>query len=84
MVLSRSCPDLFWRIERGVELTDKGDDWNKAIELYQAIDEDESREDSAAARRVSASQQFVQRSCRRGRFLHGRQSGVPVVSTLQA
>ena len=42
-------PDLFWRIERGVELTDKGDDWNKAIELYQKIDEAKAVEDSAAA-----------------------------------
>jgi carboxymethylenebutenolidase len=41
-------PDLFWRIERGVELTDKGDDWNKAIELYQKIDEAKAVEDSAA------------------------------------
>ena len=43
------CPDLFWRIERGIELTDKGDDWNRAIELYQAIDENKAVEDSAAA-----------------------------------
>ncbi|HKP84393.1 MAG TPA: dienelactone hydrolase family protein [Pyrinomonadaceae bacterium] len=43
------CPDLFWRIEPGIELTDKGDDWNRAIELYQAIDEEKAAEDSAAA-----------------------------------
>lgn len=43
------CPDLFWRIEPGIQLTDKGDDWNKAIELYQKIDEDKAVEDSAAA-----------------------------------
>jgi carboxymethylenebutenolidase len=43
------CPDLFWRIEPGIELTDKGDDWKRAIELYQAIDEDKAVEDSAAA-----------------------------------
>ena len=41
-------PDLFWRIERNVELTDKGDDWNKAIELYEKIDEAKAVEDSAA------------------------------------
>ena len=41
-------PDLFWRIERNVELTDKGDDWNKAVELYQKIDEAKAVEDSAA------------------------------------
>ena len=42
-------PDLFWRIERNVELTDKGDDWNKALELYQKVDEAKAVEDSAAA-----------------------------------
>ena len=42
-------PDLFWRLERGVQLTDKGDDWNKAIEFYQRVDEAKAVEDSAAA-----------------------------------
>src|ERR1044071_2676274 len=41
------CPDLFWRIERGVELTDA--DWNKAIDFYQKLDEAKAVEDSAAA-----------------------------------
>jgi len=43
------CPDLFWRQERGVQLTDKGDDWNKAIALYQGLDEGKAVEDAAAA-----------------------------------
>jgi carboxymethylenebutenolidase len=43
------CPDLFWRLERGVELTDKGDDRNKAFEFYQRLDEAKAVEDSAAA-----------------------------------
>jgi len=43
------CPDLFWRLERGVQLTDKGDDWNKAIEYYQRLDEAKAVEDGAAA-----------------------------------
>ena len=42
-------PDLFWRMERGVQLADKGDGWNKAIAFYQGIDEDKAVEDSAAA-----------------------------------
>jgi carboxymethylenebutenolidase len=42
-------PDLFWRIKPGIELTDKGDDWKRAIELYQKIDEAKAVEDSAAA-----------------------------------
>jgi len=43
------CPDLFWRQQRGVQLTDKGDDWNKAIAFYQGLDEAKAVEDSAAA-----------------------------------
>jgi carboxymethylenebutenolidase len=42
-------PDLFWRMEPNVQLTDKGDDWNKAIEFYMAIDEAKAVKDSAAA-----------------------------------
>src|SRR6185369_8480154 len=42
-------PDLFWRIRPGIELTDKGDDWKRAIELYQQIDETKAVEDSGAA-----------------------------------
>src|SRR5678816_2240483 len=41
-------PDLFWRIQPNIELTDKGDDWKRAIELYQQIDETKAVEDSAA------------------------------------
>jgi len=43
------CPDLFWRIQRGVELTDRGDDWKRAIDFYQKLDEAKAVEDSAAA-----------------------------------
>ena len=43
------CPDLFWRQEPGIELTDKGDDINKAFQLYQGLDEAKAVEDSAAA-----------------------------------
>ena len=31
------CPDLFWRLEPGVELSDKTD-WDKALALYKAYD----------------------------------------------
>src|SRR6185312_1276618 len=40
-------PDLFWRIERNVQLTDK--DFERAIDFYQKIDEHKAVEDSAAA-----------------------------------
>jgi len=42
------CPDLFWRQERGVELTDTDDGWQKAIQLYQGLDEAKAVDDSAA------------------------------------
>ncbi len=41
------CPDLFWRMERGVVLTE--DDRPKAFKLYQDLDEAKAVEDSAAA-----------------------------------
>jgi len=41
------CPDLFWRMERGVVLTE--DDRPKAFQLYQDLDEAKAVEDSAAA-----------------------------------
>ena len=41
------CPDLFWRMERGVQLTEA--EWEKAIAFYQRLDEAKAVEDSAAA-----------------------------------
>src|ERR1041384_1502104 len=41
------CPDLFWRLERNVELTVA--DWDKAINFYKRLDETKAVEDSAAA-----------------------------------
>jgi carboxymethylenebutenolidase len=44
------CPDLFWRQERGVELTDQTEaGWQRAFELYQGLDEAKAVEDAAAA-----------------------------------
>src|SRR4030095_4536815 len=44
------CPDLFWRQEPGVELTDQTEDeWQRALELYKGLDEAKAVEDSAAA-----------------------------------
>jgi carboxymethylenebutenolidase len=43
------CPDLFWRLSPGIELTDRGDDWKKALELYMSLDEAKAVEDAAAA-----------------------------------
>jgi carboxymethylenebutenolidase len=43
------CPDLFWRLERGVQLGYTEADWTKAIGFYQRLDEAKAVEDSAAA-----------------------------------
>jgi len=46
------CPDLFWRQEPGVDITDQTEaEWQKAFQLYQGLDEDKAVEDSAAALR---------------------------------
>lgn len=35
------CPDLFWRIEPGIDITDKSEaEWTKAFELFNAFDVD--------------------------------------------
>mgnify|MGYP001219432728 CR=1 FL=1 len=40
------CPDLFWRIEPGIELTDKTEEeWEKAFELFKAFDAGKGMED---------------------------------------
>ena len=44
------CPDLFWRQERGVDITDQSEaEWQKAFALYQGLDQAKAVEDSAAA-----------------------------------
>ena len=44
------CPDLFWRQERGVQLTDQTpEEWEKAFALYQGLDEAKAVDDSGAA-----------------------------------
>lgn len=43
------CPDLFWRIEPGIDITDQSEaDWKKAFELYNAFDVDAGVKDIAA------------------------------------
>jgi carboxymethylenebutenolidase len=44
------CPDLFWRIEPNIVLTDNTEEeWGRAIELMQAVDIDAAVEDIRAA-----------------------------------
>jgi carboxymethylenebutenolidase len=43
------CPDLFWRIEPGVDITDKTEaEWKRAFELYTAFDVDKGIKDIGA------------------------------------
>ena len=43
------CPDLFWRIEPGIDITDKTDaEWKRAFELFNAFDVDKGVQDIAA------------------------------------
>ena len=43
------CPDLFWRIEPGVDITDKSQaEWDKAFDLYGKFDVDTGIEDIQA------------------------------------
>jgi carboxymethylenebutenolidase len=43
------CPDLFWRIEPGIDITDKSDaEWKRAFELFNAFDVDAGIKDIQA------------------------------------
>ena len=43
------CPDLFWRIEPGVDITDQSEaEWKRAFELYNAFDVEAGMMDIAA------------------------------------
>ena len=44
-----ACPDLFWRQEPGVQLTDQSDEeWQRALQLYKGLDEAKAVADAAA------------------------------------
>ena len=43
------CPDLFWRIEPGIDITDQSEaEWKRAFELYNAFDVEAGVNDIAA------------------------------------
>ncbi len=43
------CPDLFWRIEPGIDITDKSEaEWKRAFELFQRFDRAKGIEDLKA------------------------------------
>jgi carboxymethylenebutenolidase len=44
------CPDLFWRQEPGIQITDKTDaEWQRAFELYQGFNETKGAQDLVAS-----------------------------------
>ena len=45
-------PDLFWRLDKNVELGYTEDDWKKAFDYFQRFDTDKGMEDITAAVRV--------------------------------
>jgi carboxymethylenebutenolidase len=48
------CPDLYWRQEPNVELTDKSEaEWKKALALYSAFDVDKGVDDLGATIRLA-------------------------------
>ena len=48
------CPDLFWRIEPGVDITDKSEaEWKKAFELFGKFDQAKGIEDLKATLEVA-------------------------------
>jgi carboxymethylenebutenolidase len=43
------CPDLFWRIEPGIDITDQSEaEWKRAFELFNAFDVDTGMKDIAS------------------------------------
>jgi len=47
------CPDLFWRIEPGIDITDKTDaEWKRAFDLFGAFNVDHGVADIAATIRM--------------------------------
>ena len=53
------CPDLFWRIEPGIDITDKSEaEWKRAFELFNAFDVDAGVKDiQATIQRIRADPQ---------------------------
>jgi len=51
------CPDLFWRIEPGIDITDKSEaEWKKAFELFGKFDKDKGIGDLKATLAAARSQ----------------------------
>ena len=50
------CPDLFWRIEPGIDITDKSEaEWKQAFGYYQSFNVDKGVEDISATMKAARS-----------------------------
>ena len=81
--LRRALPGSLLAHRTRRQLTDKGDDWNRAIDFTSGSTKPKPSK-TPRRRWTFCAQHCVQRSRWRSRFLHGRQSRVPVVSAVQA
>ena len=50
------CPDLFWRIKPGIDITDRTDaEWKQAFELFQKFDQAKGIEEDRKSTRLNSS-----------------------------
>jgi carboxymethylenebutenolidase len=72
------CPDLFWRIEPGIDITDQSEaEWKRAFELFNAFDVETLAYRTSPRRSPRSARCRGQRQGRRGRLLPGRPAGLP-------
>ena len=65
-------PDLFWRLEKDVELGYTEADWKKAFDFFQRFDTDKGMDDITAAVSTLRTRPEVDRQGRRARLLSRR------------
>ena len=66
------CPDLFWRIEPGIDITDQSEaEWKRAFELFNAFDVDAGVGDIAATNYITHTGRRALHAHRRIHPAHG-------------
>ena len=69
-------PDLFWRLEKDVDLGYSEEEWKKAFDFFQRFDIDKGMDDITAAVQDAARPAGSGRQSRRARLLSRRQARV--------
>ena len=78
-----ACPDLFWRQEPSVQLTDHSDEeWQRAMELYKGLDEAKAVADAAATLAFLRQHPACTGKSRNSWVLSRRETGLPAGNTL--